>query len=165
LPGIFVVDDDVIKNLPGSLGDLEDRALFVFDTTEQVAKVALVLSGNAGQLKRQGNTWTWAEGGGGKPPEAWQVESLLRKVQELEYLEGVPPAGQEPGDTAHLRLVLTSRGGERLGAISAGAVPSTATKRGVVWFAKDAEALKPYLVAPDALRGLEQGVRQVLKPE
>jgi hypothetical protein len=44
-------------------------------------------------------------------------------------------------------------------------MPSTETKRGVVWFAKDAEALKPYLVAPDALRGLEQGVRQVLKPE
>lgn len=165
LPGIFVVDDDILKNLPASLGDLEDRALFVFDTTEQVAKVALVLSGNAGQLERQGSTWTWAEGGGGKSPEAWQVDSLLSKIKELEYLEGVPPTGHEPGDTAHLRLVLTSRGGERLGAISAGAVPSKETKRGVVWFAKDAEALKPYLVTPEALRGLEQGVQQVLKPE
>jgi hypothetical protein len=165
LPGTFVIDNDIIKNLPASLGDLEDRALFVFDTPEQVARVALVLSGNAGELERQGNTWTWAEGGGGKPPEAWRVESLLRKVQELEYLEGPPPKGSEPGDTAHLRLVLTSRGGERLGAISAGAVPSTETKRGVVWFAKGPEALKPYLVTPDALRGLEQGVTQVLKPE
>jgi hypothetical protein len=164
LPGICVVDEDVLKKLPDSLGDLGDRTLFVFDT-EQVGKVALVLDGNAVQLERHGATWSWVEGGGGKPPEAWQVDSLLRKVQELDYVEGVPPTGQEPADTTRLRLVFTSRGGERLGAFAAGEVPSAEAKQGVVRFAKGAEALKPYLVTADALRRLEQGVKQLLKPE
>jgi len=164
LPGIFVVDEDILKKLPAGLGDLEDRTLFVFDT-EQVANVGLMLDGNAVRLERQGKTWAWAEGRGGKPPEAWQVDSLLRKIKDLEYLEGVPPKGQDPADTAHLRLVFTSRGGERLGAIVASEVSSAEAKRGVVWFATDAEELKPYLVTPDALRGLEQSVKQVLKPE
>jgi hypothetical protein len=164
LPGILVVDEDVMNKLPVRLGDLEDRTLFVFDT-EQVANLALVLNGNAGQLKRQGNAWTWVDGRKAKPPETWQVDSLLRKIKEMEYLKGVPPAGQAPTDTAHLRLALTSAGGERLGAISASEVPSTETKPVVVWFAKDAEALKPYLVSADALRGLEEGMKQMLKPE
>jgi hypothetical protein len=164
LPGIYVVDDDVVKKLPGSLDDLVDRTIFAF-ASDQVAKVALVLDGNAVQVERRGETWSWVEGGGKRSPEAWQIDSLLRKVQELEYLEGVPPAGREPTDTTRLRLVFTSRGGERLGSLAAAEVPPAGEKQGVVWFAKGTEALKPYLVTADALRGLEQGMKQLLKSE
>jgi hypothetical protein len=164
LPGICVVDDDVLSKLPGGLDDLLDRTLFAFNI-DQVAKVALVLDGKAVQMERRGETWSWVEGGGKKSPEAWQIESLLRKVQELEYLEGVPPARREPTDTTRLRLVFTSRGGERLGSLAAAEVPAVGEKQGVVWFAKGTEALKPYLVAADALRGLEQSMKQLLKPD
>jgi len=83
-------------------------------------------------------------------------------VQELEYIEGAPPTAQEPGDRAPLRLVLSARGGQRIAAISVNGIPAGKERRGVLWIARGSEAPKAYLVEVDALRSLEQGIKQVL---
>lgn len=164
LPGIFVVDEDVLKKVPAGLYELEDRTLLAFER-EQVARLALRLAGNAVQLERHGDTWRTAKGEGGKPPEGWRVNALLRKVQDLEYLETAPSKRQELADGTGLHLVLTSRGGEPLGAISVSEIPAGEPTGGVLWFVKGNEEPRAYRVAADALRGLEEGMKQVLTPE
>ncbi|HYR02807.1 MAG TPA: hypothetical protein VES58_05640, partial [Syntrophobacteria bacterium] len=94
--------------------------------------------------------------------EEWRVNALLRRVQELEYIEGAPPTAQEPDDGAPLRLLLASRGGERIAAISVNGIPAGKERRGVLWIARGSEAPKAYLVEADALRSLEQRMKHVL---
>jgi len=161
LPGIFLVDEDALKKVPAGLGDLEDRTLLSFET-EQVVKLRLKLGENVVELERRGETWARSEGEGGKAPEGWRVNALLRRAQDLEYLEPAAPKAQEPGDRAPLRLVLASRGGERIAAISVSGIPAGEERRGVLWVARGSEAPKAYLVEADALRSLEQGIKQVL---
>ena len=161
LPGICIVDADVLKKVPASPGDLEDRTLLSFET-EQVARLEVKLAGTAVELERQGDTWKRVEGQGGKPSEGWRVNVLLRRVQELEYIDAAPPKAQEPGDRAPVHLDLASRGGERIAAISVSGIPTGEERRGVLWIARGSEAPKAYLVGADALRSLEQGMKQVL---
>jgi hypothetical protein len=161
LPGILIVDEDALKSVPAGLGDLEDRALLSFEA-EQVARLEVKLAASAVDLERQDDIWKRVAGEGGKPPEGWRVYALLRRVQELEYIEGAPPTAQEPGDRAPLRLVLSARGGQRIAAISVNGIPAGKERRGVLWIARGSEAPKAYLVEVDALRSLEQGIKQVL---
>jgi len=161
LPGILVVDEDALKSVPAGLGELEDRALVSFEA-EQVARLEVKLAANAVDLERQDDIWKRVAGEGGKPPEGWRVNALLRRVQELEYIEGAPPTAQEPGDRTPLRLVLSARGGQRIAAISVNGIPAGKERRGVLWIARGSEAPKAYLVVVDALRSLEQGMKQVL---
>jgi Domain of unknown function (DUF4340) len=160
-PGICLVDADALKKVPAGLGELEDRALLSFET-EQVARLEVKLAANAVELERQDDTWKRVEGQGGKPSEEWRVNALLRRVQELEYIEGAPPTAQEPDDGAPLRLVLASRGGERIAAISVNGIPAGKERRGVLWIARGSEAPKAYLVEADALRSLERRMKHVL---
>jgi hypothetical protein len=164
LPGIFLVDEDALNKVPAGLGDLEDRTLLSFET-EQVVKLRLKLGENVLQLERHGETWARSEGDAGKEPESQRVDALLRMAQDLEYLEPVSPKAQEPGDSAPVHLVLTLRGGESIAAISVGEIPAGEASRGTLWIARGSEAPKAYLVAADALRGLEQRMKQVLIPE
>jgi hypothetical protein len=161
LPGICIVDPDALNKVPASLGDLEDRSLLSLET-EQVARLEVTLAANAVELERQNDTWKRAEGEEGKSSEGWRVNALLRKVQELEYIEGAPPTAQEPHERAFLRLVLGSRGGARIAVISVNGIPAGQERRGVLWIARGAEAPKAYFVDADALRSLEQRMRDVL---
>ena len=90
------------------------------------------------------------------------MSALLRKVQDLEYIEGAPPTAQEPDDGAPMRLVLASRGGARIAAISVNGIPAGKEGRAVLWIARGSEASRACLVDADALRSLEQGMKQVL---
>jgi hypothetical protein len=161
LPGILVVDENALKRVPAGLGDLEDRALLSFET-DQVGEFRLKLGERVVQLERHGDTWARSKGEAGKAPEGWRVDALLRRIQDLEYFEGAPPIAQEPDEGAPVRLVLASRGGARITAISVNGIPAGKEGRGVLWIARGSEAPRAYLVDADALRSLEQGMKQVL---
>jgi hypothetical protein len=161
LPGIFLVDEDALKKVPAGVRDLEDRTLLSFET-EQVARLEVKLAANTVELERQDDTWKRVDGQGGTPSEGWRVSALLRKVQDLEYIEGAPPTAQEPDDGAPMRLVLASRGGARIAAISVNGIPAGKEGRAVLWIARGSEASRACLVDADALRSLEQGMKQVL---
>jgi hypothetical protein len=164
LPGILILDEDALKEVPVGLGDLEDRTLLSFET-EQVVKLRLKLGEHVAQLERHGNTWARSEGEGGNAPEGWRVNALLRRAQDLEYLEPASPEAQQPDDRAPVHLILASRGGESIATIWVSERPPEEARRGVLWVARGSAAPRAYLVAAEALRGLEQGMKQVLSPE
>jgi len=139
LAGIFLVDEDALKKVPAGVRDLEDRTLLSFET-EQVARLEVKLAANTVELERQDDTWKRVDGQGGTPSEGWRVSALLRKVQDLEYIEGAPPTAQEPDDGAPMRLVLASRGGARIAAISVNGIPAGKEGRAVLWIARGSEA-------------------------
>ena len=161
LPGIFIVDADALKKVPAGLGDLEDRALLSFET-DQVGKLRLKLDENVVQLERHGDTWARSEGETGKAPEGWRVNALLRRLQDIEYVEFALPKAEKPEARAPVHLLLASRGGEPIAAVWASGIPAKEARRGVLWVARGSTAPKAYLVEADALRSLEQGMQQVL---
>ncbi len=87
MPGVAMVDEKPLEEIPVALSDLEDRTLFSFDL-DQVKAVALKLAGGTARLERQEEKWIWTGDEDLKEPETWQVNSLLWKLQELEYLPG-----------------------------------------------------------------------------
>jgi len=164
LPGILVVDDETLRKVPASLGDLEDRVLFSFET-DQVGQLRLKLGERVVRLERHGDMWARSEGEAGKALEGWRVDALLRRVQALEYVELAPRRGERPDERAPVHLLLASRGGEPIAALWASELPAKETGQGVLWVARRSEAPRPFHVAADALRGLEQGMKQVLNSQ
>jgi hypothetical protein len=161
LPGVLVVDEDTLKKVPAGFGDLEDRTLLHFET-DQVGELTLKLGDRVVQLERRGDTWARSKGEAGKAPEGWRVDALLRRVRDLEYVKVTPGRGEKPDEKAPVHLVLASRGGASIGALWANEIPAKEAGQGVLWLARGGEAPRAFDVAAEALRGLEQGVKQVL---
>lgn len=164
LPGILVVDEDALKKVPAGFGDLEDRTLLSFETN-QVGELRLKLGEKVVKLERHGDTWARSEGEAGKAPEGWRVNALLRRVQDLEYARLAPPVGGKPDERAPVHLLLAAPGGEPIATVWVSEIPAKEAGQGVLWAARGSEAPRSFHVAADALRGLEQGVKQVLPSE
>jgi hypothetical protein len=129
IPGVAMVEKNLLKELPQTFSDLEDRTLLVFDL-DQVKALALVLAGEAARLERNEDTWNWLGDENRKDPENWRVNSLLWNLQELEYLPGDFPRAQSSAEDKVLELVLYSKNDEKLGTFSLQEVPSEKIERG-----------------------------------
>jgi hypothetical protein len=164
LPGILVLDEDTLKRVPAGLGDLEDRTLLSFET-DQVGELRLKLGERVARLERHGDTWARSEGEAGKAPEDWRVDALLRRVQALEYVEVAPRKGETPDERAAVHLLLASRSGEPIAALWVSEIPAKEAGQGVLWVMRRSEAPRPFRIAADALRGLEQAMEQVLNSQ
>ena len=164
VPGILVVDEDVLKRMPAGLGDLEDRTLLSLET-DQVGELELRLGERLARLERHGDRWARSKGEAGKGPEGWRVDALLRKVQDLEYVKPSPETVGKPDERAPLHLFLASRGGAPIAALWVSEIPAKEAKQGVLWVARGSEASRAFLVAADGLRDLEQEVKQVLNSD
>ncbi len=164
LPGVAMVEKNLLNELPQTLSDLEDRTLLVFDL-DQVKALALVLAGEAARLERNEDTWNWLGDENRKDPENWRINSLLWNVQELEYLPGDLPRAQSSAENNVLELVLYSENDEKLGTFSLLEVPSEKTERGVLRFSKGSETARSYWLSGESLRELHEGVKKLVKPE
>jgi hypothetical protein len=164
LPGVALVDEKLLEELPGSLSDLEDRTLLAFDL-DQIKGVGLKLNDFGGRLERQGEKWKWQGGDSRQKPENWQVNSLLWKMQELEYLPGSPPKEEVPTGERQLSLVLYTEKDEKLGTFFLPEVPSEKTEKGLLWYFKDNDKALPYWMSGDTLRELVEKTKKLLKPE
>ncbi|MEJ2235654.1 MAG: DUF4340 domain-containing protein [Syntrophobacterales bacterium] len=164
LPGVAMVEKNLLNELPQTLTDLEDRTLLVFDL-DQVKTLALVLAGEAARLERNEGTWNWRGNENRKDPENWRVNSLLWNLQELEYLPGDFPRVQSSAENKVLELVLSSKNNEKLGTFSLLEVPSEKTKRGVLRFSKGSETARAYWLSGESLRELHENVKKLLSPE
>jgi hypothetical protein len=164
LPGVTMVEENLLAELPQTLSDLEDRTLLVFDL-EQVRALALVLAGEAARLERNEDTWNWLGAENRKDPENWRVNSLLWNLQELEYLPGDFPRAQSSVENQVLDLVLYSEGDEKLGTFSLLEVPSGKTERGVLRFSKGSETARAYWLSGESLRELHENAKKLLSPE
>jgi hypothetical protein len=164
LPGVALVDDKLLEQLPGSLSDLEDRTLLAFDL-DQIKGVGLKLNDFSGRLERQGEKWKWQAGDSRQKPENWQVNSLLWKMQELEYLPGSLPKEEVPTGERQLSLVLYTEKNEKLGTFFLSEVPSEKTEKGLLWFFKDNDKALPYWTSGETLRELVEKTKKLLKSE
>ena len=164
LPGVALVDEKLLEQLPANLNDLEDRTLLAFDL-DQIKAVGLKLNDHRGRLERQGKEWKWAAGDSRQYPENWQVNSLLWKMQELEYLPGSLPKVEPPTTERQLNLVLYSEKDKKLGTFFLAEVPSENTEKGLLWFFKDADTAHPYWMSGETLRELVEKTRKLLTPE
>ena len=164
LPGVALVDEKLLEQLPANLNDLEDRTLLVFDL-DQIKAVGLKLNDHRGRLERQGKEWKWAAGDSRQHPENWQVNSLLWKMQELEYLPGSLPKVEPPTTERQLNLVLYSEKDKKLGTFFLAEVPSENTENGLLWFFKDDDAAHPYWMSGETLRELVEKTKKLLQPE
>ena len=163
LPGVALVDEKLLEQLPGSLSDLEDRTLLAFDL-EQIKGVELKLNADSDRLERQGEKWKWQAGDGRQVVENWQVNSLLWKIQELEYLPGsLPQEDVAPGEK-QLNLVLYSEKDEKLGTFFLLEFPSEKTEKGLLWFFKDNNKARPYWMSSDTIRELVEKTKKLLTP-
>jgi hypothetical protein len=164
LPDIALVDEKLLEQLPVSLSDLEDRTLLSFDL-DQIKAVGLKLNDMRGRLERQEEKWEWAAGDSRQHPENWQVNSLLWKVQELEYLPTALPKGEPPAGEGHLELVLYSGKDQRLGTFFLAEVPSEDAEKAILWFFKDDDPAKAYWMSGQTLRELVEQTKKLLQPE
>jgi len=164
LPGVALVDEKLLEQLPRSLSDLEDRTLLAFDL-DQIKAVGLKLNNDSGRLERQEEKWKWAAGDSRQRPENWQVNSLLWKMQELEYLPGSLPKVEPPTTERQLNLVLYSEKDKKLGTFFLAEVPSENTVKGLLWFFKDDDPPHPYWMSGETLRELVEKTRKLLTPE
>ena len=164
LPGVALVDEKLLEQLPANLNDLEDRTLLAFDL-DQIKAVGLKLNDHRGRLERQGKEWKWAAADSRQHPENWQVNSLLWKMQELEYLPGSLPKVEPPTTERQLNLVLYSEKDKKLGTFFLAEVPSENTVKGLLWFFKDDDPAHPYWMSGETLRELVEKTRKLLTPE
>lgn len=164
IPGVAMVEKNLLKELPQTFSDLEDRTLLVFDL-DQVKALALVLAGEAARLERNEDTWNWLGAENRKDPENWRVNSLLWNLQELEYLPGDFPRAQSSAEDKVLELVLYSKNDEKLGTFSLQEVPSEKIERGVLQFSKGSETARAYWLSGEALKELHDNVKKLLSPE
>jgi len=164
LPGVALLDEKLLEQLPVSLSDLEDRTLLAFDL-DQIRAVGLKLNEDSGLLERQEEKWKWAAGDSRQHPENWQVNSLLWKIQELEYLPGSPPKVDPSTGERKLDLALYSAKDQKLATFFLAEVPSKNTEKGLLWFLKDDGSAKPYWMSGETLRELAEKTRKLLTPE
>jgi hypothetical protein len=164
LPGVALVDEKLLEQLPFSLSDLEDRTLLAFDLN-QIKGVGLKLNDDSGRLELQGEKWKWEAGDSRQKPENWQVNSLLWKMQELEYLPGSLPQEEVPTGDRQLNLVLYSEKEEKLGTFFLSEVPSEKTEKGLLWFFKGNDKAHPYWMSGESLRDLVEKTKKILQPE
>ena len=164
LPGVALVEKNLLNELPQTLSDLEDRTLLVFDL-DQAKALAVVLAGEAARLEKNEDTWNWLGDENRKDPENWRVNSLLWNLQELEYLPGGFPQTQSSAENKVLELVLSSENDEKLGTFSLLEVPSEKTERGVLRFSKGSETARSYWLSGDSLRELHDNVKKLWSPE
>ena len=164
LPGVAIVQENLLEELPRTLSDLEDRTLLVFDL-DQVRALTLVLAGEAVRLERKEETWNWLGHENRKDLENWRVNSLLWNVQELEYLPGDSPRAQSSADSQVLELVLYAENDDKLGTFFLLETPSEKTERGVLRFAKGSEAFQSFWLSGESLRELYENVKKLLNPE
>ncbi len=163
LPGVALVDEKLLEELPGSLGDLEDRTLLTFNL-DQIRAVSLELNGESARLERHEEKWKWLDHENRNDPENWRVNSLVWKLQELEYLPGDSPQRQSPPEDKQLKLVLLSEDA-KLGTFFLNAVPLEKTERGILWFFKNGGTAQPYWVSAESLRDLHENAKKLLNPE
>ena len=164
LPGVALVDEKLLEQLPVNLDDLEDRTLLAFDL-DQIKAVGLKLNDDSGRLERQEEKWKWAAGDSRQHPENWQVNSLLWKMQELEYLPGSIPKVDPPTGERWFDLVLYSEKDKTLGTFFLAEVPSEDTVKGLLWFSKDDDTAHPYWMSGETLRELAEKTKKLLKPQ
>jgi hypothetical protein len=164
IPGVAMVEKNLLKELPQTLSDLEDRTLLVFDL-DQVKALALVLPGETARLERNEDTWNWLGDENRKDPENWRVNSLLWNLQELEYLPGDFPRAQSSAENKVLELVLYSENDAKLGTFSLGEVQSEKTERGVLQFSNESDTARAFWLSGESLRELHEGVKKLLSPE
>ena len=162
-PAIAMVSEGLIEELPDDLSDLEDRSFLTFKL-DQVESIALNLEGKTAQLDRYNEEWKWAGENDRKNPETWLANSLLWKVQELEYEPGAPPQRHSPPEKTQLNIVLLAEDKQPLGTFRLGEVPPEGTKRGVLWFFKGSETAEPHWVSGGSLRGLHESVKKLVAP-
>jgi len=163
LPGLAMVEENLLEELPQTLSDLEDRTLLVFDL-DQVRALALVLAGEAVRLERNEDTWNWLGDENRKDPENWRVNSLLWNLQELEYLPGDFPRVQSSAENKVLDLVLYSENDEKLGTFSLLEVPSEQTERGVLGLSRGSETARAYWLSGESLRELHENAKKLMSP-
>jgi len=163
LPGVALVDEKLLEQLPAGLSDLEDRTLLAFDL-DQIKGVELELNDASGRLERQGEKWKWEAGDSRQVVENWQVNSLLWKMQELEYLSGSVPQEDVPTGEKQLNLVLYSQKDEKLGTFFLSELPSETTEKGLLWFSKDNDKAHPYWMSGETLRELAEKTKKLLTP-
>lgn len=161
LPGVAMVDEKLLEELPDSLSDLEDRALLSF-ALDQVKAVNLEVEGETGRLERHGEKWKWAGDGSKEDPENWRVNSLLWEIQELEYLP--ESSYQEPSspDKKQLALVLFSENENQLGTFILAHIPGEEAERGTVWFFEGDQSMRPYLTSAESLRNLHENAKKLI---
>jgi hypothetical protein len=164
LPGVAMVDEKLLEELPGSLADLEDRTLLAFEL-DQVKAVSLEVAGETGRLSRHGEKWKWADDESKADPENWRVNSLLWKIQELEHLPESPSQELSPPESRQLNLVLFSENEAPLGTFILAQLPGEEAERGTLWFFESGQSMRPYLAAAESLRDLHESAKKLLKPE
>jgi hypothetical protein len=164
LPGVALLNEKVLEQLPASLSDLEDRTLLAFEL-DQVKALVLKYNDNFGRLEQQEEKWRWAAGDSEHNPENWQVNSLLWKVQELEYLPGSLPQVDPPKGERQLDLALYAEGDHKLATFFLTEIPSENTEKGLLWFSQDNDAAQPYWIGGETLRDLMEQTKILLKPE
>jgi len=164
LPGVAMVDANLVKELPGNLGDLEDRTFLPFEV-DQIRGLALQTDGETARLARQGEKWKWVGDSDQQSPENWLVNALLWKIQDLEYLPEFPSQEQPPPEKKQLNLVLFSEDENEIGAFVLAEVPSEKAERGTLWFGKGGGTMRSYLTSGASLRDLHESAKKLLHHE
>ncbi len=161
LPGVAMVDEKLLQELPGNLRNLEDRTFLAFEL-EEISALNLEIDGETARLERQGEKWRWVGDSDRKDPENWMVNSLLWKIQDLEHLPESPSSDQPFPEKKQLNLVLFSDKDNKVGSFVLGEVPSEKVERGIVWFLKGGGTMRPFLATAASLQDLHQSAKRLL---
>jgi hypothetical protein len=93
MPAVVMVRADIMKDLPATVENLQDRFLMTLNKDE-IARVKWKLGDNQGEVMRlEENRWGWRRQG--KPPkelkDSWKVSALAYDLGQAEYTKELNP--------------------------------------------------------------------------
>ncbi len=161
MSSLVSVDGSVLKDLPKTVRDVEDRSVATLDS-KSVTRVRYRLQGEMGELVLQ-DDGKWAhvgpDGSRRVLKESWRVRPLFWEWEDLEYEEKVSPDKQPPEDHSLNRLEFSGKDGMMLTVSWPGPNRDDTAETIPLW-TNPGEA---YLVKAEKIKKIERKIQDVLK--
>ncbi|WP_448382414.1 DUF4340 domain-containing protein [Desulfosoma sp.] len=161
MSSLVTVDGAIVKELPKTVRDVEDRSVVVLDS-KNVTRVQYRIRGDKGELVLQDDgSWAYvgADGSRRMIKESWRVRPVFWEWEDLEYEEKAPADAQRPEEQDLHRLEFSTKDGATLTVSWPGANRDESAPTFPLWTGSG----EAYLVKGEKIRAIEEKILDVLK--
>lgn len=161
MASLVTVDGSIVKELPKSVHDVEDRSVAALDS-KNVTRVQYRLNGEKGQWVLQDDgTWVQVDADGSRRmiKESWRVRPVFWEWEDLEYEEKAPSDLKRPEEQDLNRVEFSTKDGTTLTLSWPGANRDDSAPTLPLWTGSG----EAYVVKVEKIKEIEEKFRDVLK--
>lgn len=160
-PGVVLISNSTIKDLPKSIFDLEDRNIFEF-SDDDVEGITLKIEGKEYRLKRRKDKWKWAgENASSKKPDTLDVDALLWHIKDIEH-QGLASA-EAVNEKFKGLISLTGGEGKEIGVVKWSTLSKKEGEKETLWVKKNkAKEFKAFYVSREDLKKLDEKAHKLI---